>query len=376
MAFPEFMKQEDPPPEHKTKRFKGRLLPVVFGMVSVDKVEGWVENPRIKLEIKEMQLTVGTRDLTQDEIYDIMKTTRDVELAALRDDIAANGIKEPIVLSQTGRLLDGNRRYFALKYLLETLPASDPNRGDFEVIPAFVLGESTTSDDEELVVREENFSLSLKIPWKDYVKANFIREDHEAGMAVTDIADKYTWKRAKVKETMKIIDLIDEFKSYASDPEDPSCEHGGGLGLSETETDKIVSEQYQYFNEAQRSFLAALHSDIDFKIQFFKWIKEKKFHNFPEVRIAHSAYSDPEALSRLMDSDPKAAKDAKTILDHKKRKVRAKGDGQAKIVDFCNFLQDLTAEEINALPAEIIALLKGTMALVSTMAESTQPNDP
>lgn len=149
----------DSPDKATTKQrlYNGRKLMIYDCKVRISNIKGWIDNPRIELAKKAMQSEIGDRDLTQDEVFDIMKSTPDVKLKELRDDILKNGLREPLTLSYTGKLLDGNRRFFAVKYALETLDKTDPNRQDLELVPAYVLLDSATKEDENNVLVEENF---------------------------------------------------------------------------------------------------------------------------------------------------------------------------------------------------------------------------
>ena len=117
-------------PQATTRLYNGRKIAVWQCRVDINLVSGWVDNPRIDVEKRRFQAMHGARELTQDEIFDIMKNTPEFKLADLRDDILKNGLREPLTLTWTGRLLDGNRRFFALNYALESLPPTDPNRQD------------------------------------------------------------------------------------------------------------------------------------------------------------------------------------------------------------------------------------------------------
>ena len=313
---------------------------------------------------------VGPRELTQEEIFQLMKDEEEeIKLKTLRDDIIKNGLREPVTLSHTGKLLDGNRRFFALRYALEGMPESDPNRRDFEVVDAHVLTESATEDDEHDILVEENFSASLKIQWPDYVKAQKVIAAHEAGMPAKEIAKRFAWNPSKVRETVRIYRVIEDFKAFATDQPD-EAEGGGGLGLSEQEAEQIASENYQYFNEAQRAFLQPLETDIDFKANFFKWIKDGKFSSFAEVRVAHRAWQDPEAKAILMGPEPTAAKIAKSTLEYNERLVRSGEEVLGRIQQFVKFLSQLEVQQVMALPEGTVKKLEDTLSSVIEMGKA------
>ncbi len=313
---------------------------------------------------------VGGRSLTQDEIYDLMKNDPEVKLKELRDDIIKNGLREPLALSFTGKLLDGNRRFFAVKYALASMPLSDPNRQDLESVEVHVLSENATEEDEQNVLVEENFSASLKIEWPDYVKAVKVMDAHEEGMKIEEISKKFSWAKSKIKETLRIHEIITEFLIFAIAPCDMDDETGGGLGLSEQEAETVAAKNYQYFNEAQKSFFEPLKRDIDFKIQFFKWIYGSKFSSFPEVRVAYKAWQHPEAKAALLQPDPAAAKSAKAVLDYNARVVTSGDEVLGRIDTFVKFLKELTANDIKQLPESSRNDLEKSLELVIKLSKA------
>lgn len=368
-THPQFM-LDKPKPVIKQRLYNGRKINVWEGKVRVSSISGWVDNPRIELEKKKYVSQVGARPLTQEEIFDLMKNDPDVRLKELRDDIIKNGLREPLALSFTGKLLDGNRRFFAVKYALDNMPLSNPNRQDLETVEVHVLSEDATEADEQNVLVEENFSASLKIEWPAYVKSVLVIEAHEDGLSLEEISKKFSWAKSKIKETLKIHEIIQEFIIFATADIDPDDETGGGLGLSEQEAETLAARNYQYFNEAQKSFFDQLKTDIDFKIQFFKWINEAKFSSFPEVRVAYKAWQHPEAKAALLQPDPAAAKSAKAILDYNARIVRSGDEAAGRIDSFVKFIKEMTASDIKLIPESSRKNLQDALNLVIKLSKA------
>ena len=364
--------EKKPKPVHRQRFYHNRPLMVWEGVVLVDKVSGWADNPRIELAVEAKKSIIGNRDLSQDEIFEIMKSEKDIKLDDLRNNIAANRVREPITLTSDGKLLDGNRRYFAVRYLLEGMSTNDPQRLDFAAIPAFVLDESCSHADEMHILVEENFTASFKEAWPDSVKASRIRRELDEGATIQDVVNKYGWPRHKVKETDRIGQLIDDFLLYATAPPDPEDESGGGLGLSETAAKRIASVHYQKFNQAQKSFFDDLKADLDFKFCFFKWIEEGKFRSFDEIKAAYRAWKDPEARLLLAGKQPTAAKDAKAIIDYKDRVEKGMVEVPTRVRDFVRFLGELTSEQMSAMPPEAVENLRHALERVLKMAESVR----
>lgn len=365
MSKPPAFLLSTPEPQIRQRLYNGRKLVVWDGKVKTSSVVGWVENPRIMLARKSMQDQIGQRELNQDEVFELMKTDPEIRLKELRDDILKNGLREPLTLAFNGKLLDGNRRFFALRYALEGLPASDPNRQDLEAVEAFVLTKDASSEDEHNVLVEENFSASLKLEWPEYVKAEAISKAKDEGYNLDEISSMFSWKKAKIRETLKIIELIEDFKTFATSPIDPSDESGGGLGLTEIQAETLAARNYQYFNEAQKSFHDPLKTDFDFKTQFFRWIKEGKFASFQEVRIAWRAWQHPEARAAIVQSEPTAAKAAKAIIDYSTRVVKDTGEAVGRIDGFVKFMRGMTIDQLSCIPQPTIDSLSEVLALVS-----------
>lgn len=362
-------------PQATTRLYNGRKIAVWQCRVDINLVSGWVNNPRIDVEKRRFQAMHGARDLTQDEIFDIMKNTPEFKLADLRDDILKNGLREPLTLTWTGRLLDGNRRFFALKYALESLPLTDPNRQDLEKVPAYVLLKDAPEEDEQNVLVEENFSASLKLEWPDYVKAQLVVAEFRSGKGLDEkqIARKFGWSKQKVVEALKIDEIIQSFMTYATDPVNPEDDLGGGLGLSETEAENICAKNYQYFNEAKKSFPNQLKTEPEFAVQFFKWIHEGKFSSFPEVRIAYKAWQSPEAKAALMQPDPTAAKAAKAIIDYNSRVVKTNDEIEGRIVNFTKFIEGINVAQLQNVSAEARASFAKMVETFNKLLESVEP---
>jgi len=358
------------PPQLKQRLYNGRKLMVFEGKVKIESIQGWLDNPRIDVAKRTLQEKVGDRALTQEEIFDLMKNEPDVNLKALRDDIIKNGLREPLTLSYQGKLLDGNRRFFAVKYALEGYPKGDPNRQDLEVVEAYVLAESATAEDEENVLVEENFSASLKIEWPDYVKARKVVKANDEGFSADEIAKKFKWDKGKIRQTLRTYEIIQDFESFAILPPDQEDDFGGGPGMTEQEAQVVAAKNYQFFNEAQKSFFDPLKTDIDFKIQFFKWIYEGKFSSFPEVRVAFKAWKDPEARAAIMQGEPSAAKNAKAILDYNDRVVRNTDEAVGRIESFVKFLKGMKVEEVKKIPLPARQHLKEALELVGKMSDA------
>lgn len=357
----------NPTPRNEQRYFRGKPLSVWMGKANVDDIQGWVDNPRLDLHLKRFKEAHANREPEQDEILSIMVADKAFELAKLVVDIRENGVRTPIILSNTGVLLDGNRRFFAVKKLISETNPADPMLDDYKFVPVIVLSETCTESDEKLVLWHENFYPDLKHQWPDFVLATFVSDRLQDGDDEKTVATTFGWTKAKVRETKKIMELIRDFIEFATtDPQDDS----DGLGLSENEAEGLASASYQFFNEAQKSFYDKLFSDYDFKIQFFKWIYEGKFASFPQVRVAHQAWDDDKLRKILKSDDPEAA--ARVLAEVQYRKVvkQDNEDASQKIADFEKYLNDMKAVQLTSLTDEDIVRLESILVKVKQMAEA------
>jgi hypothetical protein len=355
-----------PEPRAVQRSFHGKKLLVWEGVMDVASIQGWVDNPRLDLELKTFKKNNLGRTPEQDEILAIMQANSDFKLATLAEDIRKNGVRTPIIISTDGTLLDGNRRFFAVKHLISVTPANDPQISDFRKIPVIVLDESCDKADEELVVVHENFYANLKLPWPELVLATYVYDALERGETAKSVAQRYEWTTAKVNETRRIMELIREFTIFAT------SELPDGLGLSEIEAERVAAERFQFFNEAQKSFYIPLQQDFSFKSQFFKWIYEGKFSSFQQVRIAWQAWGIDELRQELLTSNPEAAETVRAEIAYHQTGRSNKKTTHARISEFSEFLKELKASEIASLGEEDVQVLAEISSIVQRMAKSVQ----
>ena len=364
---PKIMEKE-PKPRLIQRFYYGRQIPMWRGVVNLSTIEGWAENPRITLA-RNKWLRDHAQEPDQNEIYEIMKSGREIKLNELRDDILRNGLREPVVLTHDGRLLDGNRRFFAIRFALESLKEGDTRRAELEKPTVFALMENCTLEDQNHILVEENFAPALKEEWPDYVKALHIKAAKERHLSEGKIAKKFGWTRTKVRDTVRTLDIIAEFESFALDRPNPEDESGGGLGLTETETEDFVNKRYQYFNEAQKSFYKPLEEDPDFKLAFFRWLYGDCFTSFHQARIAYKAWHDSEAKETLEKGGAGAGKDAKTAIDNRDREARIKKDVDDQIRDFLKFLNTLEAKQLASMPLDTRKELQKALQQIQDVLE-------
>lgn len=354
------------------------LIPIWSGKVKVDSIKGWTDNPRIRVLVAQFRNNMG-RAPDQDDIYELMKKDEDSKLKLLRDDIMSNGVRHPVWLSKDGKLLDGNRRYFAVRYARESLTEADHRWAALQSVPAYVLTEDSDEIAEHRVVVQMNFSDDLKQPWPDLVKAMMVFEDYQKGLSLDALKAKYDWSAQKVQRAIRTYGIIEEFRAFATEEFNPEAPLAGGLGKSENEANDIANKHYQKFNEAQQSFRQGLDEDSDFKRVFFRLLAGNKFQSWAEVRTAYDAYKDPSIRPVLLSEDPEAADNARLLVESKKKGVTLVATKEQRLREFVDFLNTLKIEEIRKLPVtsfkELESALRDVNAVVGSVAAAVKNSD-
>lgn len=277
----------DPPPRSLLKSFHRRRIQVWEGTVAVDSVRGWINNRRTELHVQTFRTDFG-RDPDDEELYQLVLDDEFQKIKPLADNIYKNGVRVPVIVSSDGRLLDGNRRYFSVKFLLESLKPSE--RGEFKTIPAWVLASSTTPEDEFNVITERNLVDDQKIQWPYYVQALQVYEDHvDDGMAIKEIADKYDKQTSRIRQMIAAVELAQEFVAYHEDKGNDSA------------ASRIVYENLIWFDQLQRSHRKLLDGDADFKEAVFEMVLEDppKFKQARDFLKLNEIRQSPKAWAKL-----------------------------------------------------------------------------
>ena len=359
MSQPKFL-LPNPEPRMEQHIFHGKQLACWVGEALIDDIKGWVDNPRVELEVKKYRNEHAGIAPDQDDILQIMLKESDFKIKILASDIRINDVRTPIILNSSGVLLDGNRRFFAVKYLLSQVKPFGEEFDRHKKVPVWVLDSSHTEEEERFVLVHENFYSGMKEPWPEMVLAQYIYSDLQAGLSSKNVAEKYNWTVTKVNETRKIMDLISQFQHFATTSEPD------GLDLDELEAEKIAASNYQFFNEAQKSFLQPLNTNPEFKAQFFRWIHENKFKSFQQVRVAYEGWSDPDLRQELLSASPEAAANVQAEVNYRKTGKQNKKTPGQRIDEFLKYLRELRVQDFQGIgQQDVDALVEISQKIVA-----------
>jgi len=210
--------ENTPKPELEIHRFHDRELTVWVGEVDINKIEGWQGNPRTEL-LRDQFYETYARYPSNEEMCQLVLADVDekegLKIKELAANIRKNGVRVPIVLTFSGKLLDGNRRYYASTFLVNEDGVERSERKSFARIPAYVLPEGTDEDVEDAIITEFNFAANMQLEWPYYIRARVVWLDHtEQGLSRQELERKYGVPWRYLSKWIAAAGLCDRFLKY------------------------------------------------------------------------------------------------------------------------------------------------------------------
>ena len=291
------------------KTFRQIPVEVFVGEVHLGDIQGWLGNPRTELHAEQFRSTYG-REPTNEEMYLLALNDDDpkegLRIRELAGNIYENGVRVPIVLTYEGRLLDGNRRYFASMFLVNE-GAPKHTRKRYERIPAMVLPKGTTKDVEDAIITEFNFKDDYYEEWPYYVKAMRVYSDFtDNQMDKDELVQKYSVEWRNLRNWIRAAELCMKFLNYH--------EHS------------FLAKQFAYrnfimFDEMMRGYEKRF-GESKFRESIFEILlsgydtDQGKFTKSHDVVRLDEIYDNPEAWDVLTSrKGSKALSEALTILE-------------------------------------------------------------
>ena len=303
---------KSPKPELVRQRFHDRELYVWKGEVNVSDITGWLGNPRTEL-LRDQFYDQFAREPNNDEMCKLVLNDDDekegLKIKELSANIGKNGVRVPIVLTHTKRLLDGNRRYYASVFLLNE-GAQRKDRNTFAQIPAYVLPEGTEGDVEDAIITEFNFADSMQIQWPFYIRARRVFVDHdEVGLDKDQLHLKYGVPWRYLDKWVKAARTCDRFLKF----------HDESYNAKQ-----FAYRNFIMFDEMMRNY-GARFKEATFRTDVFQVLldgyepenhKHHKFTKSADVVRLDEIYDTPDAWQALTSSKgPQGLRDALGILE-------------------------------------------------------------
>jgi len=290
---------DKPAPRYVTRVFHRKPVALFEGRVRTEDIQGWVDNVRISVLVKKFERDYSRRPTNKDLYTLLLDHDREFKIKELARSIFWNGVRVPIIVDADGRLLDGNRRYFATLHLLKTDPE---NRANYETINALVLPPDVDEETKNKVIIEMNFVEDPKLDWSPYVKARLVHKEFEMQRVPDpkELGDRFGWQASKIREAIETINLVNQFIAFHAQPTDQGEDGDGYRRLgSEMEAEILAAENYTLFWEARNKFRDKLEANIRFKEWFFDMMGRSPFKSIAQVRMLWECWQDEQSRSEL-----------------------------------------------------------------------------
>jgi hypothetical protein len=370
-------------PRLEIRYFHRKRIDVWSGYVRTREVKGWVENVRIELFVEKWRRDHGGALPTNDEILDwmIRDTNKEFRLAEPAQSIVKNGVRQPIVVTANGDLLDGNRRYFAsLMKLREAEKSGDAAAmAMVSQLPTYVLSPSCTKEDFSSVLVEENFVDDCREKWPNYIRARKVYDAYkdlrETGRtkrdALGELIEQFGIPKSWVERYIKVMNAIQEFEDYHSE-EDLET---GRQAKDEFDIKWKAQKYFEFFDELSKSQVQkTLEADSEMRAKVFERLFDGDFANFTLIRKIPAIAAEQRARSKfMMGVGPKAIEEALewlTITDTAKKAV----NNSDRIASFKRFLENLGAKEIGELDPLAVGELEKILDQIVRMAKAAHAN--
>ena len=402
--FKRYIDETDPGPTTMPRlakrRFHGREVPLWFGYVHVDDVEGYVENLRLRFYLKSWRSEVGNqgKEPTTDEVYRIMagadaterrESARPFHIKRMADSIIRNSVREPIILycrdDGTTELWDGNRRFYGTKHIMEVDGEGYVGARDrVQWLPAFAFLSSGDKSEDDLakhdILVECNFVDPEQIAWPAYVKAEQVYVQYKRRMAPdpddavlsrevkAELAGEYGLKGWRTADRwIKMYDLALQFKEYHEEEQD----------RDPTVTDLLIQERFEYFDELSKpGVFGSISKEPDARDEVFEWVWDGKFKAWAEVRSVPKILADKVARAQANEPDQDAVKRAiATVVANDPARNKDKTAANDRIKQFATWLDSFKREEYKDLDAGALSSLHSILKDVVKITEALASDD-
>lgn len=346
--------------EPQRKLFHNEWINVYPTHLPLSKISFWRENNRTVFTFERLSREKGKKisDIDLEDITRFVAGQDIHKLEILSDSIGRNGIQVPLIIRDDGKLLDGNRRFFACHWLAMRqkekglkLPES------LSRIPVNVIRQTDLSATLELkILAEANFIPDLKVAWPldaqaravdDYVSQIQKEKKLDFESAVAEAVGVFGISRSRVTDLLDTLKLTKQFIADA---------HGKDEQMRRRE---IVEEKFVYLwefrNKAMKGSGALGAGDLpEVRDLFFSFMakgRDNPIKNVKQIEPIVQARRDDTVWKILKDS--KGAKLAVVVSAMNDKKEVRRAEDRIRI-----FLSWLKEQESGALSSRTKSLLK------------------
>ena len=350
--------------------FNGIPVSMRDGFVSVETLRLWDQNPRSVLHTEEFSELNKGRPPDPDELYRLVtgkiqlpgSPKRDpFELRPLARSIARKGVERPIIVTDEGVVLDGNRRWAASMLVIEDRDFETEEKERARWVRVWKLGPKATQDQIDAVVVALNFEPDLKEPWPEYVKARRVTELYDdlcerKGERLSTTGRKEI-RREVAKQfaiTMQDVTRYVNMVRWAEDFQDYHTTMGRDPGAVRHRTNEIF--QWFYEIDAGRGHeKLRTHIEADENVRAITYdLMYDVLDSGAQVRALHKVVPDPDAWQLVLTA-------------HKVRKSD-EGDEEDRRVDALGLVKD-AIDDVNARRKKIVRAKAGFDEFLQTTVD-------
>lgn len=327
------------------KLFHNEWINVYPTNLPLSGINYWKENNRTIFTFERLCIVKQKKleDLSVDEITQFIAEQDIHKLQVLAESIGRNGVQVPLIIRDDGKLLDGNRRYFACQWLQKQCKDHNkPVPSTLQDIPVLVIRTKDLSQTLELkILAEANFIPDLKVSWPLDAQARAVEAyyqelqqknvDHDA--AIVEAVGVFGINRSRIIDFLDTLKLTKVFINEGANEDE------------RIERRVIVEDRFVYFwefvNKAMKGRGAFDNPTelAEVRGMFFELIgkgRDTPIKNVKQVEPLVQAKRDETAWNMLKES--KGAKLSVVVsMVNEKKEVRKDED---KIRIFLAWLKD------------------------------------
>ena len=350
----------------------------------MSQIEGWIDNPRIDMILNRWR---NAHHMSVDafpddnEMLDLMLDYDDGSFAIpeLGEDVKRNGVREPIIVTWNGKLIDGNRRKFAVMWALSDKGgATNEQLHLLARIPLFVLPDGAPDLHEQSIIIQENYAESLKKEWPQVVTngrihrrfqelSNQFPNEQELSIRRRVRSEFPRFSITEIRNRINTWLLIEEFRADYGEEE------------NEDDLEAKINKNFQYFRQANDTYRTKnVFSEPEFKDLLFRGIQQELFPSFASVRRLEEVYRNPQATEIFLGGEGLTGTGLRANFDRATAEARREEATrnltvEKRLESIIESINTLTSVELAEIPAALRSRLED--ALQRVIAQATVSTD-
>lgn len=325
-----------------TAWFHDKKVEVYEGTTEINGISLWRENYRTMLDLDHIQqiLKKDLRKITDDEIIEHILLHDLHKIPDLAKSIKLDGVRVPLILSYGKKLIDGNRRLLACRYLMKK---EKDHTEKFTVSIVKCLSPRVSKEIKLKIIAEMNFLPQHKEEWPRYVRAQFALQEYENFLR-TSKNEKEAYKHvnyfldippADLKRFREVLKMIEEYVKFV--------ERAG----------KKKRQDAEIFGRSKFHFFEELHNKADVidkpvKKMFFRYLSDQQITSMTKVREFAAILRYAPARKHL-EKQNGSFELAKSMYAESASPKKA----LARIKRFCAWIENLSNVEKDIIPVDL-----------------------